>query len=65
MVPNKGRYKTKYSPSFVALLEQHLKDEWSFCSFGGVIGVSYGTLTNWLKEYPEFRQVKEKFDKVK
>lgn len=56
------RKKIVYNPDFhPALLEQHLKNGWSFYSFAGSSGVRNNTIQRWLHEHEEFRDVYFKY----
>lgn len=49
----------KYNDTFPELLQAHLSQGFSFASFAGLIGVTYGTIKRWVEEYEVFRDAKE------
>ena len=50
---------TLYKPEYCKQLIAHMGKGFSFQSFGADAKVSFKTLYNWEKEYPEFAQAKE------
>lgn len=59
------KQETKYRPDYAQLLEKHIKDSNSFYSFAGLIKASESTLYLWIKKFPEFAAIKEKYKKKK
>jgi hypothetical protein len=51
---------SEYKPEYCEQLIEHMKDGFSFESFGGIIGVSKKTLYNWADNFPEFLHAKER-----
>lgn len=49
------KYKEKYS----SMLKKHLSQGYSLGSFAAKIDVTYPTLTNWAKRFPEFAHARE------
>lgn len=49
---------TEYEPIYCAMLIKHMEDGLSFEAFAGIPGVSFQTLYNWEKRYPEFLEAK-------
>lgn len=54
-----GRFGTKYQDNYPELLIKHMKEGFSFFSFGAVAMAGKSTLYDWLDTYPEFREAKE------
>lgn len=52
-----------FQKKFISLLEKHLKNDGSFVSFAGVIGVSNNTLYRLVQKHPEFAAVRDQFKK--
>lgn len=50
---------SKYKPEFADRLKEHLGKGLSMTSFNVPGGVSYNTLMNWCKRFPEFAQARE------
>lgn len=48
-----------FDPAYCEQLINHMERGKSFASFAGAIGVTFKTLYNWEKTYPEFLQAKE------
>jgi transposase len=59
-----SRNKTKYKNEYIVLLQEHLSSGYSFQSFAGIVKVGSLTLYNWVKRYPEFKAVKDKYPYV-
>lgn len=57
--PKVGR-PSDYDPIYCQMLIKHMEDGLSFECFAGVIGVCEQTLYNWLKDFPEFLESKNK-----
>jgi hypothetical protein len=52
-------YPSQYKDEYPDLLIEHMgKEGLSFESFGGKIGVSYGTLYRWVREKSDFAEAK-------
>ncbi len=52
--------KPDYRPEFCEMLVAHLKDGGTYESFAAICDVSYATLYNWEKAYPEFLEAKNR-----
>lgn len=50
---------SKFDFDYCRKLIEHMKKGKSFASFGGVIGVSITTLSNWANKIDEFKHAKE------
>lgn len=55
----------KYKPEYAQMLLDHLSEGLSFTSFNVPGGVSYSTLRQWEKRFPEFAQAREIGEKAK
>ena len=55
----------KYEPEYAQMLLEHLTKGLSFTSFNVPGGVSYSTLRNWCKRFPEFAQAREIGEKAR
>ena len=53
------RNTSKYKPEYCERLIDHMAQGMSFESFAGKVRVSKGTLFNWYKDYPDFKEAKE------
>lgn len=51
---------TKYKPEYCEMLVEHMREGFSFLSFGGLREVDCGqnTLYEWEKAHPEFQEAK-------
>lgn len=56
---------SKYRPEFPRLLEMHLSQGWSLGSFGGVVNVNNQTLYAWVRNFKEFKDVADKYNKLR
>jgi transposase len=59
MKKNKGGRPTKYKPEYCELLVEHLKQGYSFETFGAIAGVFKEALYDWVAKYPEFSNAKK------
>lgn len=50
----------KYKTEYCEMLINHMAEGLSYQSFAGLIGVSYKTLFEWEKDYPEFKEAKDR-----
>lgn len=50
---------TDYAPGYCPMLIEHMREGYSFESFGGIVGKSKQTLYNWEKAFPEFLDAKK------
>jgi hypothetical protein len=55
----------KYKPEYADRLLDHLSKGLSFTSFNVEGGVSYSTLVNWCRRFPEFAQAREIGEKAR
>lgn len=55
----------KYKPEFAQMLLNHLSEGYSYSSFDVPGGVTYSTLRQWEKRFPEFAQAREMGEKAK
>ena len=49
----------KYRKEFCSMLVKHMEEGLSYQSFAGLISVSFKTLFQWEKDYPEFLSAKD------
>jgi len=54
-----GGQPTKYRSKFPEMLEKHMAEGGSFCSFGGVVRATEPTLYNWADAHPQFQEAKD------
>lgn len=50
----------KYKPEYCEKLIDHMKQGYSFETFGPHVDVCKTTLYNWVEKYPEFKKAKDK-----
>lgn len=50
---------SKFLPEYCEKLILHMKDGYSFASFGSTISVCKDTLYDWVKIYPDFSDAKK------
>ncbi len=56
---NRSRYPVRYNAAYCKQMIEHMAQGYSFASFAGVLGCSYGTLKKWCDTYPEFQAAKD------
>lgn len=50
---------SKYFPEYCQYLIEHMSSGYTYESFAGKIGITFKTMYNWEKEYPDFLHAKE------
>lgn len=48
----------KYNPAFCQKLIDHMKEGYSFNSFGAIVGVHRATLNRWVDAHDDFKEAK-------
>ena len=60
VLPRGKGQPTKYDPEYCALLIEHCKKGNSLESFGSLVNCSKQTIYNWLKQFPDFLDARNK-----